>query len=135
MLESCFARVLLGCRLGLNHHAGQSAHPGRLGHPLAVAPPGRSHGVAVGGLDILQYPAVAGQRGSDGLLPGGLGNLDGLPVCGERRVRVLPGAPMTIISSPGPGGGTGTGSGLPLSALPGITVLSSMRFPPYSRPC
>jgi nucleoside-diphosphate-sugar epimerase len=57
--------------------------------PLAVAEPGGRQVAAVGRLDVLQYPTVVGQRGSDGTLPDRLGHLDGLPVYGERRVQIL----------------------------------------------
>lgn len=43
----------------------------------------------VGGLYVLQYAAVVSKCGSDGTLPGGLGNFDSFPVCDERRVRAL----------------------------------------------
>jgi hypothetical protein len=94
------------------------------GDVLAVAAPGRSQLVAVGGLDVLQRTAVVRQCGSDGTLPGGLGSLDGLPVCDERRVWVLLGCAHGDHFFPrGRVTGQGYGLGLAFSALSRMTLL------------
>ena len=102
------------------------------GSPLAVAAPGGSQLAAVGGLDVLQGAAVVRQCGSDGTLPGGLGNLDGLPVCDERRVRALLGCAHDDHFSRGVGRRHRDGFGLALQALSSMTLPSSAPLPALS---